>query len=327
MRLAVVLVLVTAVCLATGAAWRSLERHRRRAERRRRETWSIAVYEGAVPWALSPAAGVCNPVLTARDVSDLSARFVADPFAVHVAGLFHLFFEVMPLEGGRGVIAHATSADLARWAYDAVVLREPFHLSYPYVFSHDDAVYMVPECAESGGVRLYRAVSFPREWSYVATLITDHRRKPPLLEPSLVQHGGRWYLFTYARGSASLHLYSADELMGPWAEHPMSPVMAQNNHFARPAGRVIPFESDLIRFAQDGWPAYGSRVWAFRITTLSASAYAEEPLSEAPVVQAGPERWHRAGMHTVDAWRRPGGAWNAVVDGLDDGDVSAAGRG
>lgn len=295
-----------------------LRRHRRRSHDWQRDVWSIGVYEGSTPWTLGPATGVVNPVLTAGDVTDLPARFVADPFMVESDGRRHLFFEVMPRDSRHGVIAHAHSQDGLRWQYDAIVLREPFHLSYPYVFAHDGGVYMVPECAQSGSVRLYRAESFPGGWRHVATLLTSQQKRPPLLEPSIVYHDGRWFLFTYARRVAGLHLFWSDTLTGRWVEHPRSPVLTRSPHFARPAGRVVRHGADLYRFAQDGRPRYGSRVWAFRIVELNATAYREERVPGGPVVEPGAARWHRSGMHTVDAHRRSDGSWIALVDGLDD---------
>ena len=61
----------------------------------------------------------------------------------------------------RGEIAHATSRDGAAWTYRSVVLREPFHLSYPQVFEWDGAIYMVPESRQDAAVHLYVAEAFP----------------------------------------------------------------------------------------------------------------------------------------------------------------------
>src|SRR6476659_4855632 len=49
--------------------------------------WSIAMYAGESPLRLRPAPGASNPVLSAADVTDAPARFVADPFMVKVDGL------------------------------------------------------------------------------------------------------------------------------------------------------------------------------------------------------------------------------------------------
>jgi len=55
-------------------------------------TWSIAMYAGPSPLRLTAAPGAANPVISAADVTDVFARFVADPFMVKVDGLWHMFF-------------------------------------------------------------------------------------------------------------------------------------------------------------------------------------------------------------------------------------------
>ena len=39
----------------------------------------------------------------------------------------------------------------------SIVLAEPFHLSYPYVFEWQGSHYMIPESGAAKSVRLYRA--------------------------------------------------------------------------------------------------------------------------------------------------------------------------
>src|SRR5690242_233585 len=92
--------------------------------------WSIGIYTGAGPLALGPAANAANPVMTARQVTDVPARFVADPFMVRAGKTWHMFFEVFRADTHRGDIGLATSADGFTWTYRQVVLHEPFHLSY-----------------------------------------------------------------------------------------------------------------------------------------------------------------------------------------------------
>src|SRR5262249_59679534 len=57
--------------------------------------WSIGIYTGASPFALSSPAGIVNPVLTARHVSDARARYVADPFLLRRESSWYMFFEVL----------------------------------------------------------------------------------------------------------------------------------------------------------------------------------------------------------------------------------------
>ena len=56
-----------------------------------------------------------------------------------------MFIEVKNAETRHGEIALARSSDGVAWRYDSVVLREPFHLSYPHVFKTGGRYYMTPE--------------------------------------------------------------------------------------------------------------------------------------------------------------------------------------
>jgi hypothetical protein len=276
----------------------------------RRDVWSISIYRGADPLSLLPHPEVVrHPVLTAADVTDVKAEFVADPFIVRQGADWHMFFETLVSSSRRGVISLAVSADGQRWRYDSVVLREPFHLSYPYVFAWKGEWYMVPESAEARAVYLYRAVEFPRRWQRVAELLSGR-----YYDASLLRHADRWWLFAFEAG-ASLTLHHAEALEGPWQIHPRSPVVKGDIRTARPAGRLITHEGSIIRYAQDGYPRYGSSVRAFRVDELSAQSYREHEVPGGPVAAGSGKGWNAAGMHHIDPQRLDAGSWVACVDG------------
>ncbi len=50
----------------------------------------------------------------------------------------------------QGDIGLAVSGDGRTWTYRGIVLDEAFHLSFPYVFEWNGAVYLVPESATAG---------------------------------------------------------------------------------------------------------------------------------------------------------------------------------
>jgi len=279
-----------------------------------RETqWAIGIYTGPSPFQLLPPAALRNPVLSAAQVTDVPARSVADPFIVQQDGGWFMFFEVLNAATGAGDIAVASSADGRDWRYERVVLDEPFHLSYPYVFAWDDTYYLIPESAQAQAVRLYRADEFPTRWSFVATLLAGEA----FSDPSIVRHDGRWWLFvsTQPATNATLNLYYADQLQGPWQPHPMNPIVRDDPHGARCAGRILSIDDRLYRFAQDDAPRYGLRVFGFEITALTPTEYAERPVGERPVVRAGDGGWNTRGMHHVDAHALGPQAWLAAVDG------------
>jgi hypothetical protein len=109
-----------------------------------RPKWSIGIYTGTSPATLRDSSAIRNPVLTAADVTDRSAAFVADPFLLRDRR-WHLFFEVLDGRTSKGEIGHAESEDGRRWKYDRIVLTEPFHLSYPFVLRDGDDHYLIPE--------------------------------------------------------------------------------------------------------------------------------------------------------------------------------------
>ena len=281
-----------------------------------RYVWSLGIYQGQSPLTLSPAAYVSNPVLTYRSVTDVPAAFVADPFMVKADDAWYMFFEVFNRASGRGEIALASSSNTRDWHYKQIVLKERYHLSYPYVFDWQGEYYMLPETLQPQSIQLYKALAFPTEWIVVETLISGE-----FADPSIFRFDDRWWLFacsTPARHD-TLRLYFAEELSGPWIEHPRSPIIKDNNRLARPAGRVLVFDNKVIRYAQDCYPRYGSQVRAFEISVLTTSEYHETECAESPIFKATGSGWNEIGMHHVDPHLMSDGSWIACVDGLRPG--------
>jgi hypothetical protein len=273
------------------------------------DVWSIALYAGPDPFRLVPHPAIGDrPILRAADVTDAKARFVADPFLWRSQDRWHLLFEVYDETVRRGVIAVADSIDGVRWSYDRVVLREPFHLSYPYIFEDAGELYMIPESGEAQAVRLYRAPRFPHEWRHEATLLEG-----TFFDASPFKHEGHWWMFAMD-ATHSLRLFGAPQLHGPWQEHPCSPVVVRDRKVGRPGGRVLEYEGALYRFAQDGEPTYGSSVRVLRISKLTATEYAETQVAGNPMLRGAGAGWNATGMHHIDACR-DGEGWIASVDG------------
>jgi hypothetical protein len=278
--------------------------------------WSIGIYAGKSPLQLAPADGARNPVLSAASVTDVPARFVADPFMLCVDGLWHLFFEVMNNASDRGEIGLATSADGLKWNYQKIVLAEPFHLSYPYVFRWNSDIYMVAETLGANAVRLYRAAPFPEKWEHVQDLVSGVHA-----DPSIFEYQGRWWMFTCPTPYQhdSLALFSAASPTSTWTPHPQNPLITGNKSIARPGGRVLQFDGKLVRFTQDCLRIYGDKVRAFEITELTLTTYKDRELPQSPVLTpVGGNAWNSSGMHHVDAHQLGKDSWLACVDGLKD---------
>lgn len=303
----------TKLRLRESSVWAQLRKARARFRRSRFE-FAIAIYEGPSPTELEPMRGARNPVLTHRDVTDRKAAFVADPFMLRADGQWYMFFELMNDPDDFGEIALATSPDAVHWRYEGVVLSTPFHLSYPQVFAWNGTFYMLPESYQDGAAVLYRAETFPRCWSPVARLVEG----PVLLDSTVFRHEGRWWMLSETNPRHTqdcLRLYHSPDLLGPWTEHPKSPIVDGDPSRSRPAGKVVRDGDRLIRFAQSCMPEYGTAVRAFQILELTPTGYSEREIAAGPILGPGRHRWNRLGMHHVDAHEISPGRWIACVDG------------
>ncbi len=277
--------------------------------------YSIGIYTGHSPLALAPGPGIRNPVLTRDNVTDVLATYVADPFMIKAGSAWYMFFEALTWRPGvkKGEIALATSTDGSTWAYRGIVLSERFHLSYPYVFRSGSDHYMIPESAMAASVRLYRADPFPDRWVFVKDLLIGSS----FADSSMFERDGRCWILTQTGGSRnpSLRLFGAQDLMGPWREHPKSPIVTGNPRISRPAGRVLSTTTRLMRFAQDCRFEYGNSVRALEITSLTPREYEEREIHGGPILAGSGHGWNRSGMHQLDAHEVENGRWVACVDG------------
>jgi hypothetical protein len=263
---------------------------------------------------LSPA--TTNPVLTAADVTDRNAYYIADCHMFHENNVWYMFFEVYSTVGID--IGLATSIDGLHWTYRQIVLDEPFTLAYPEVFKWNGEYYMVPETYEINQIRLYKATNFPYTWTFVNTIISGHQ----FVDPSIFRYNNKWWLFAPTiTPSYYVYLYYSDSLADPasWHEHPSSPVVVADASEARGGGRTTIFGGNrIIRLPQKCDVSYGEAVRAFEVDTLTDTSFAEHEISQSPIVRASGSGWNKDGMHTADPWWT-GDRWLVCADGVSNG--------
>jgi len=281
--------------------------------------WSIGIAEGPSPLELSERKSPANPVFTWREIRHPDVAFVADPFLIRRDSTWHLFFELFNTASGRGEVGVASSKDLSSWRFERVVLAEPFHLSYPFVFEHAGSYFMIPESRQAHGIRLYRATHFPSEWILERELIAGDYS-----DPSPVFFQGRWWIFT-CKAPYSLAIFYADDLRGPWREHTKSPFYLDDKGRARPGGRPVIVDGKLLRFVQDNREGYGKKARAMVVDTLSPSEFSEHPAERDPLFAPHGTHWARNGMHHVAPVQLADETWVAAIDGNGDGAHEAEG--
>ncbi len=254
--------LSTPLALARWGAWATGRMARGRLFRRQ---WQLLVRFGG-----SPLDRTGTQVL--RPPSD---RFWADPFPVRHDGRHFLFFEELLFRAERGRIACCEVRRDGTITPPETVLERDYHLSYPFLFEWQNALYMLPETSQNRTIELYRCHEFPGDWRLEGILM----REIEAVDPTLLHHGARWWLLANVAvegGSTSdeLYVFFADTPLGPWTPHPANPVRSDVRS-ARPAGRPFLHDGAWLRPAQCCAPHYGASLSLRRIERLDPERYLE----------------------------------------------------
>jgi len=230
---------------------------------------------------------------------DRPYAYLADPFGLWRDGTLHIFAEAYDYRTRHGVIDVLRLDAEFRLIDRRTCLREPWHLSYPFVFEANGETWLLPEAYKSGALTLYRAAAFPHRWEAAARITLD----APAIDATPFRHGGLWWL-AYAPGGniaarqGRLHLAHADRLTGPWRSHPGNPVRIDRAG-ARPGGSVVMIEGMPVLPVQDCSRTYGGALRALRFVELTTARAAVE--IGAPITAPAAAERFRDGLHTLSA--------------------------
>jgi len=230
-----------------------------------------------------------------RRLPDDGYHFYADPFPVLREGRHHLFVEDFDHRVGRGVVSVVEMTPDGPAGTPRPVLERPYHLSYPWVGEDEGELWMVPESSAAGTLELYRAVAYPDRWEHAATLLQGAE----ISDATPFRHDGRWWMTATVRHGGSfsdtLHLWYAERLRGPWTPHSANPVLV-DIAAARPAGRVVARDGQLLRPVQDGRSGYGAAIALAEITRLDNTAFEQRHV--ASIAPGG--TWGGSRLHTLN---------------------------
>ena len=278
--------------------------------------WAIGLLRGPSLDRLKPS-DIPNPIVAAADFERWNGKAVADPFAIFRDGAWYLFFELFQNGSENAVIGASRSENLQNSEPLGIVLKQPHHLSYPFVFEYDGQVYMMPESKSVKRVDVFRAVDFPFHWTFEKTILRGR-----LMDCSMAHHQGLYWIFAGWR-SYGLKLFYAKHPLGPWKSHWMPCIRGYSRSSSRPGGRPAFQNNHLVRFSQDCEECYGHQLRAWNVTQMNRLWYSEVPLYREPILSGSGEGWNSRCMHHIDAFRVPAvngglgaeGEWMAFVDG------------
>jgi hypothetical protein len=202
----------------------------------------------------------------------------ADPILYKFDNKIFMFYEAYNKITNCGEIGVATVFN-NKVVDQQIVINEPFHMSYPFVFDFNNKIYMIPETSSVKKLLLYEAVNFPYEWKLSKVLLEDIE----LSDATLIKIQDKMYIFASKLLSTSpysdeLVLYTFDNNFN-LIPHRSNPIMT-DNEFTRPAGRILKQNDKLVRVSQDcSNGGYGKAIKFNQILELTDHVYREEHIS------------------------------------------------
>lgn len=214
------------------------------------ETWSIAYRKKRDGLLLEDGSDF-------KIINNGHKGWYADPFLFDYNGKTYLFAEFFSYKLGRGIIVYSEYDESKECfkKYQPIII-EDYHLSYPNVFVWNNKIYMIPEAHKSESVYLYEAVNFPHDWKKVKVLMRDIK----LVDTTPFEINGSLKAITMQidkdnpKHNNVMMLLDIDK---DTFEVSNCKVVTDNISLARPGGKVIKIDNELIFVTQDCKEEYG----------------------------------------------------------------------
>ncbi len=97
----------------------------------------------------------------------------ADPFLYEKAGEVYVFFEAYDLIERKGKEGYSKLRGDGAWTRPHIIIDEPYHLSFPYIFDDKGSTYIMPEMSGDYSLKLYKALDFPNKWEIADIILPD----------------------------------------------------------------------------------------------------------------------------------------------------------
>ncbi len=224
--------------------------------------------------------GIAQSIFRYKRLMPSLDRYWADPFPIYRDGRYFIFFEEVP-NPGLEEVGHISVMEIKKSgevSEPVIVLKKPYHLSYPFIFEHNGELYMIPETSKNSTVELYKCASFPYQWDFVGNLLENIKATDSTI---LFKDGKCWLFATVcetagASMSEELFIFYADDLLsGNWQPHPGNPVISDVRS-ARPAGAFFTYNGKLYRPSQDCAGRYGYATNINEVLELNEQNYLEQ---------------------------------------------------
>ena len=246
------------------------------------------------------------------------SRYAADSFCFEENNKNYVVFEDYDYKISKGKISLLKLTENGDPLNIKTILDKPYHLAYPFVFRHENGIYLIPETAEDGNIKLFKWNEANERFDFEQVLINVAG-----IDSSIVFYEERWWIFCGIKNdlpNEKLHIFYSDKLKGEYKAHDLNPVKTDPAG-SRPAGQFIIENGNLFRPAQHSVKWYGEKISWFKIKQLTPRSFSEEYVGELKPQNS----WgYNKGLHTfsqtskfmlIDAKKRASG-WHAFLAAL-----------
>lgn len=255
--------------ILNGVKFQILKRNHRRPN-----MWCLALGKGNIEYAA---------LWRTKEIQTSHNRFWADPFLIKHDGTTYVFFEEYDYTEGRAWIS-AGIIQNEKFEYLGKVIDAGYHMSFPFIFEHEGAIYLIPETATQRRLEIWRATCFPMKWELHKTTLSGW----DLADTVLHKHHGQWYMLTNMCNTMDsdfcneLHVFMIDSPdLNSVTPHPENPVVI-DSRTARNGGRLFTRNGRLYRPSQNNsYGVYGYGLNIMEITELTPTTYREQLVRKA----------------------------------------------
>ena len=224
-------------------------------------------------------------------------------------GYLYVFYEIFCFADQVGKISAYRTKDLETYEDLGIILSEPHHLSFPFLFRGSDEVFLIPESVQAHEVTLYRFDAFPYRPQKLRTLVHGD-----FVDSFLLFKEGTYFLFATSP-QGQMNVFCSDDLLeGDFLPHPCNPICV-DPRYSRSGGGPLMIEGNWFRVAQDCSESFGRNLSLIKITQLSKTAYEEQVETEQLVTLN--KGWNGKGSHHL-SMEFYNNQWVSMIDGIQN---------
>lgn len=191
---------------------------------------------------------------------------------------------------GEIAVSEIRNGKISKWH---TIIREPFHMSYPFVFEQSGEIYMIPETNEANSVRLYQAISFPYKWQFVKNIISDVK----WVDTTLTLSKNGFVAYTRAHEDCDKdYIANIDQKFAVLSITELDKKDGDSSY--RCGGRIFDFEGEEIHVCQNENNGYGCGL-VFRYYDKATKRETKQKYIGSTELGFPSEKW--TGVHTYTA--------------------------